>query len=170
MMASINQLSEWTGIDRRTITVRLRDMASEPGPKRARMYNTHHALKTLYLGAAEGERLDAAQERAALDKARRRLADLQWAEKRRDLIPVDDMRDFMLSAVVSMRSRVLSIPSRLAAALTHTGHGVEVNEIATAVIRECLTELGRIENHPDVKATADRIDSALQAELSEIAA
>lgn len=46
--ASISKFSEITGRDRRTVTDRLRELASRDGPGRAKLYPTAVALPTIY--------------------------------------------------------------------------------------------------------------------------
>lgn len=76
MQLSINQLSDLTGKDRRTITRALSDLAYVDGAKGAYLYESAEALELVYGSNAAGRTLDEAKkeqafEAAALSKARR---------------------------------------------------------------------------------------------------
>ena len=87
---SINQLSEITGRDRRTIKMRLDPLPFDPGPKRARLYDSVKALDAIY-GKIDGDFSG-----VSYDEARRLnvLADtelkrVQTEEKQRTRIPIE---------------------------------------------------------------------------------
>jgi hypothetical protein len=79
MQLSINQLSELTEKDRRTITTRLKDLAYVDGEKGAHLYNAPEALELIY-GAKGGK--------ANLEQKRCEEIDLNMEIKRKHRIPI----------------------------------------------------------------------------------
>ena len=74
MLKSLNEIANWTGIDRRTVGKRLESLEPVKGEGRAMLYETRQALPLLYL--ENGERLDPGQELARLNAARRRQIEM----------------------------------------------------------------------------------------------
>lgn len=79
MQLSINQLSDLTGKDRRTITTRLKDLAHVDGAKGAYLYEASEALELIY-GAKGGK--------ADLDAKRCEEIDLNIEIKKKMRIPL----------------------------------------------------------------------------------
>ena len=144
---SISQLANITGLDRRTVTQRLEDIDHTGGekPGQAISFDTTVALPALYLGGLEDEgntkRLDVKLEKAKLDRARRHLAEVTLAEKKRVLIPADSVQTHWSAMVSNCRARLLAIPSRLALSLAGVTDPHEINDIARGLVYESLTEL-----------------------------
>ena len=90
MGMSINQLSELTGKDRRTITSRCKDVPLEKGAKGAHLYDPKLALPAIYAAGGDGTTLDEARKRQALSQAQ--LNELRCEEVRRERIPIDIVR------------------------------------------------------------------------------
>lgn len=111
MLKSINELAELTGIDRRTVKSRLESLDVTTGQRGAHLFESRQALPLLYL--ASGERLDPAQERAALDKVRRRQIEMQNLKSEGELIPKDEVAAAWSSQVLIAKGRLLSLPSRV---------------------------------------------------------
>jgi hypothetical protein len=82
---SINQFSELTGKDRRTVTQRLRDLEFDEGPKSAHLYNSAKALELIYGG--ERGAFEAARTRQALSQAE--LNEVRTETERKKRIPID---------------------------------------------------------------------------------
>lgn len=114
MRASINQMAEWTGFDRRTIKRKLSDLDHIDGPSRAHLFDSEAALPLLYGGGTDGERLDASQERAALDRERRRAAEMANAKAAGEVIPVGEVAAAWEQQVGVARGRLLAMPARIA--------------------------------------------------------
>ncbi len=92
-------------------------------------------------GNADGsEALDATQERAALDRARREIVELELARKRGELLPAGEVERVWLGQVAAAKSRLLALPSKLAGRCAGLPpHEIEVE--ARAIVHECLTQL-----------------------------
>lgn len=78
MQVSINQLSELTDKDRRTITTRLKDLAHVDGAKGAYLYEASEALELIYCGDRKGD----------LEQKRCEEIDLNMEIKRKSRIPL----------------------------------------------------------------------------------
>lgn len=87
MELSINQLSEMTGRDRRTITTRLEKLEYSEGPKGAHLYDSRNALVLIYVADADGTSLDDARKQLALEQAA--LARVKREEAERKRPPLD---------------------------------------------------------------------------------
>jgi len=79
MLVSINQLSEWTGMDRRTITQRLADLHYVDGEKGAYLYQSDEALPLIY---------NAKNPRDALDQKRCEEIQVRIETARKTRIPL----------------------------------------------------------------------------------
>lgn len=100
-------------------------------------FNSASALLAIY--CPDGG-LDPAQEKAALDKARRGLVELQRAEKEKALIPAEAVLGHWSRLIGNARSRLLNLPGRLAVECSGKSQH-EIGQIAKAVIHEALAEL-----------------------------
>lgn len=87
MQLSINQLSDLTGKDRRTITTRLRDIARIDGAKGAHLYESAEALELIYGTDASGMSLDFAKKEQAISAAELNRARREDLDRKR--IPID---------------------------------------------------------------------------------
>jgi hypothetical protein len=68
-LLSVNELSNLTGKDRRTITTRLSGVLHEDGPKGAHLYDSAIALALLYGADSDGKSLEQARKELALEQA-----------------------------------------------------------------------------------------------------
>jgi hypothetical protein len=80
MQLSINQLSDLTGKDRRTITSRLKDLAHVDGAKGAYLYEASEALELIYYGKGS--------DKSDLDRKRCEQIDVDIEIKRKKRIPL----------------------------------------------------------------------------------
>lgn len=87
MLLSINQLSDLTGRDRRTVTKQLEALEHVPGPKGAHLYESSEALERVYaVGSLEAARAAQALSQAALNAFREE-------DLRKHRIPIQVVRD-----------------------------------------------------------------------------
>ena len=144
MKVTISQLSDWTGLDRRTVKRRLEGLPFDDGGRAGHHYESRDALKRLYLGEiTTDETLDPQQERAQLDAARRRLAELEYQRRRGELIESDVVENHWVKMASNCRSRLLTLPSRLATAVVACTTVPEIEKSAKAIIYEALAELAK---------------------------
>ena len=142
MKVSITTLSEWTQHDRRTIKRRLDGLDFEDNGRGGYLYDSASALRRIYLGnPSEDSDLDPPRERAALDRARRHLAEIELEVKRGNLIPVERVQETWQTLAANVRSRLLALPGRLAVATTGTATLQDSEREAKKLIHECLSEL-----------------------------
>lgn len=135
---SLNGLAELTGFDRRTIKTRLADLESEPGPKGAMLYRTAEALPRLY--DRDGSVYDTDKERARLLHHQANIAALDESVKAKQLLPADLVLSRWQDIAATVRARLLSIPSSLAAVCAEQP-APEVERKAAALVRQALEEL-----------------------------
>ncbi|EIC23277.1 DUF1441 family protein [Thiorhodovibrio frisius] len=142
MQVSINQLSEWTGLDRRTVKRRLADLPHKPGPNRAHEYESAVALRLIFgSGNPDGDRLDGQQEKARLDKVRADIAEVELERKRGDLIDVDAVTQTWERLVSVAKGRFMALPTRLSYDLAGLSEPREAERLLKNAIWEVLTEL-----------------------------
>jgi phage terminase Nu1 subunit (DNA packaging protein) len=113
--------------------------------KGARLFDSRELLPVA-LGLT-GDKLDPAQERAKLDATRRQVAELQLAERRRELIPRPAVVDTWTRIIVVVRGRLLALPVRLASECGHRGPA-EIQATAKRLVYEALTELANSDGLP----------------------
>src|SRR5438046_9286220 len=85
MLLSVNQLSELTGRDRRTITKHLEDLHFVDGEKGAHLYESSEALPTIY----SVDSLKSARAKQALSQAS--LNAVREEGRRNERIPIEDV-------------------------------------------------------------------------------
>lgn len=156
MLMSISELAEITGMDRRRITARLRNLPFEKGRGRAHRYETKSALAAIY-GRAD-ETLDPQQERARLDKARADLAEDQLRERRGDLIPAVDHHRVTAGFVKAAATLLDTLPDYLEREAGLSG-------AAVAVVVEKLDQfrdnaVNQLEEHLDNRRPENRSDAS----------
>ena len=119
MKISINKLSELTGIERSTIRKHIRGLKSEKGEKNSQLYESSDALELLYRNyTPQNHRVDSdgynpSQEKARLDRKKADLVELQYYEKLGSLVPIETVRSVWSSLILSVRSHILAVPSKL---------------------------------------------------------
>ena len=133
MLMSINRLSEISGKDRRTVGKRLASLKPDEDGK----YSSPEALTAIF----NPEMLDAVQERAKLDKARRELAELTQQERTKALIPAPAVQEHWAQMIAAARGKLLNLPGRLAATAVGVATIQEAERAARELINEALMEL-----------------------------
>ena len=138
MKASISQIADWCGMDRRTIAKRVAHLECDDHGVRGKLYDAPEALRAIFLG---DEGLDPAQEKARLDESRRRLADLEYQKRRGELFHENSVFKVLDSAATAFREGLLTIPGRLANTLaTETDARIIENQLFSE-IRDQLIHL-----------------------------
>lgn len=144
-------MSEMTGMDASHISDRLKNLEATL-QDRAPMYPSAEALQLIY--GATGKSLDPAEERAALDRSRRRAIEMRTAERRGQLIHCDRVAALWAGQVQIARGRLLSLPSRLAPEVVRAGDVVTAERLMREAIREILAELAATSADEVAAATA----------------
>jgi hypothetical protein len=107
MQLSINQLSDLTGKDRRTISSRLKDLAYVDGEKGAYLYEASEALELIYgtgSTSAAGKTLDGAKTEAALEQAA--LSRVRREEIQRHRIPLNIVASIWEGALTACSAKL----------------------------------------------------------------
>ena len=139
MLVTISTLSDWTGIERRTIRRRLSDTPPVETRGRAAYYDSTRVLGIIYqLG--EG-RLDPGQERALLDKARREAVNISIDKQAGDLIELSEVQAFVNDAGATLQRRLLDLPARLAAPLVTMSDTADIRRRLEVEFHELLNDL-----------------------------
>ena len=116
-----------------------------PASKRglAHTFDSVDVANWLLSQASNGdEDVNPAVEKALLDRARRRVVDLDYETKRALLIPADVVEATWSGMTSAARQRLLAIPYRIAmAAQSADGNFARIESAATELVREALEEL-----------------------------
>jgi len=105
---------------------------------RVKVFDAPQALRLLLVGE---DALDAAQERAKLDAAKREMLELQIREKKRELVPAADVDHGYIALATAVSGRIQSIPSSLALELSSETNPSKCQEILKKAIHGALSDL-----------------------------
>lgn len=134
MQTSITRLSELTGISRDTIRKRLAPILTGA---HAEQVDSVKALPLIF----GSERLDPAQERAALDKVKRGLAMLEFKQKEKEVIPIQVVFKVIDAATIATREALMNIPGRFAAILAAETDEREIERLLDTEIRQAIQNM-----------------------------
>ena len=138
MLVTVSKLAELTGIDRRSINRRLSGLEPVGKAGRAVHYDSAKALPKLYHHGSD--LLDAAQERAALDRSRRELVDLQLDRQAAELVEIGEVQHVIGDAAATLKRRLADLPLRPAAGLATLTDVAEIQRRIEAEARELLVD------------------------------
>lgn len=144
MKVSYEDLRRWTGKGYQTIKRRLEAAGLESvgygnGPGKAILWDSKQALIAIYAPLSDGK-LDAVQEKAMLDKERRKTQELINREKEGELIDAQEAEKTFFDLGRRIRDHMMSIPNRLSAQIAPVGDKEEVKKMLTKEIRQALTD------------------------------
>lgn len=101
-----------------------------------------------YIAYVTSQRSDAAEARARRDRSLADLNELRLAERRRKLLPRDQVVRDGVAIVTASRAKLLALPRRLSQA----GLPREYEPTATEIVREALEELSQMSTLADLQA------------------
>lgn len=163
---SINQLSEVTGKDRRTIKKRLAGIAPHSEDGRAQYFDAHVVIDLLFaLDSSQGIDKKLQQEELRIESARREKLEIEVKRLRGEMLPIDVVAKELEMACTYVRAQLFSLPNKLSMPLAIISDPAVVNEKIHNALSECLTELNT--DHVYIKRLAE-IESAAEAKLSDI--
>lgn len=113
---TINKLATELGLDRRSLSARLKNLQPHHEVTRANGATVrHYSLKSVFTHLCGHREVEdsPASARARLDRLRGDLVELDLAAKRRELIPVVDFERAMASAFKLVASELENLPSML---------------------------------------------------------
>lgn len=140
---SINQLSELTGKDRRTIKKKLAALPTQPGSSsKAILYNTADALQALY-GADSTESVDKElkAEELRIERAKREKLEIEVGRLRGEMLPLSEVVKVVEKEYSFVRAQFRSLPSKLTKPLSLLSDPHEIHSRLTEAVDECLIEL-----------------------------
>jgi phage terminase Nu1 subunit (DNA packaging protein) len=123
---------EWAANTRPRIDHPAADLAGEPAAQAPRAARPP-------AGAPRPDVPDYNESRARRESALADMAEIEVAERRGELVPVDEARADVVSRFTVVRTRLLGVPSRVAQRLPHLAG--EVVPILDELLREALEEL-----------------------------
>jgi len=151
-LVRIQELSELTGQSLAAVRRAIQRVGLQPASPEATSaagfrsnstaYNSELALLAIY---GEAEALDPSQERAALDRTRRELAELQLAERRGEMLPAEPVRTAITSVAMQVRSQLMALPSRLSAELTSMQSMRAIEMLLAKEINAALADLAEVQ-------------------------
>lgn len=140
---SKNALAELLGKDRRTIDRKLRGIPFERSG-RSHVYDLKTAIEAIYCAFEpeedDDETIDVRLEKAKLDRARRRLVELELEVKRSNLIPREVLQKNLSTIFGEIKSKVLGIPTKAAQRFSGKTQK-EVRSILDRLCKETLRDL-----------------------------
>lgn len=92
----------------------------------------------------EDQEIDYNREKALHEHAKRRIAELDLAEREDQLIEVDEVCRELTKMISVTKTRFLSLPSKLAPMLQFENNIAAINEILRKEIYACLQELSNL--------------------------
>ena len=113
-LISISELAGEVSKDRTTVTRWLRDLDYQDGPKGAKLYESDAALVVIHQNilGVDGVTTTPQREKARLDHHRANIEEMKESEKRGELIPVDLVIDRIGTMLVTIKSKLLAVPSK----------------------------------------------------------
>lgn len=138
---SLTDLGELVGKDGRTVKARLAEAGLEPIQRRGKaiLYDSERALQAIYAPTRGG--LEHLSPTDRLAHARWELAELDLATKRGELLDRAVVLATWGGMVASFRTRMLSIPSKVAPQVAIPGKVQMVEDTIAAAVHEALAEV-----------------------------
>lgn len=160
---NLTDLEKLTGFERRTIAKKLDEanVTFQEGTQNQKLYKTQDVLPILYRNAATSEDATAAdleKEKLLLTTAKRKKAELEYSERNREVIPIEEVVEIVGKEYSIIRAQFRSMPSKLAKHLAVTSNPEEIYNMLSKNIDEILSEL---------QTDAVREESELQDDLNE---
>ena len=134
---SISAMAVELDIDRRRVGVAASECTPAGGNGRGATYWLREVVRSLY----DREDLNAGEEKALLDRARRLKVELEIAEKEAKLLDADAVKEEWSRLVMNFRARMLALPGNVAPLVAVAGDVVACEAIVKERVYEALTEL-----------------------------
>lgn len=131
-------VADWLGLTERRVR-QLRD-AGIIREDRPGLYDMKQTVKA-YLAYLRGNTGDLNQQRAELTQAKKELAKLELDERRGELHRTADVEQALTTMVMNFRTKIMSIPAKLAKTLAGISDNAEVYDILKKETDEALAEL-----------------------------
>jgi len=123
-------------MDRRRIGQLVANLTPVKEEGRSKYYRLKDVVNSI-----TGAGLDLSQERAKLDQKKREKLELEIAEKKRELLPADEVLEHYAKLVMNCRGRMLALPPTLAPQLAVEGDVAACSDLIKQCVYEALSEL-----------------------------
>lgn len=148
-------VADWLGLTERRVR-QMRD-AGIIREERPGLYDMKPTVKA-YLAYLRGNTGDLNQQRAELTQAKKELAKLELDERRGALHRTEDVEQALTTMVMNFRTKIMSMPAKLAKTLAGTSDNAEVYDILKKETDEALAELSDYNTAFAVREDADGTD------------
>jgi hypothetical protein len=139
-LESIAKLSDLTGMSRESISRKLRGYPFVTGERNSKLFQSEEVLPMLYgIGDVDGVDLNVA--RAKLAEKQIEKLDFDMELKSGALIPYDIMLSQTQRVFTAFRTRICSIPTKLAPKVVELDDPIDVEEALEDHLNEALEEL-----------------------------
>jgi phage terminase Nu1 subunit (DNA packaging protein) len=145
LLLTVAQLAAAAGLSQTATRQRLANLTPYRGEGRVQTFDATEALPQLFNA---GDRLDASQERARLDKARADLAELELVTRRGELVPVAEVAATWSARVVRAKGRLLALPARLSPEMVRVSSQRDAERLIRAAILDALRALSQPDAPP----------------------
>ena len=99
--------------------------------------------------------IDISEARRIYEVYRGKLAELEYNETQRQLVPIADVIEFCQKIITITKTRILNIPSKIAPELIGIENPREIKAALETELHEALKELGKMENVGDSMAKSN---------------
>lgn len=145
---TVNQLSELTGRDRRTIAKKLEGLTPVSEGTHGGLYDIRAALRMIFdfnpeddqKVKFESEDFQPAQEKAKLDFVKRQAMELEIQEKERNLIPKAEILEGLQKVFASVKAKLQGLPTKAAQQIQGPPQK-QTESILRKIVDDALTEL-----------------------------
>ena len=134
---TVNGLATELCMDRRKVGKYVEGLEPVKVDGRSKYFRLRDVVQAIFGTGA----LDGPQERAKLDVAKRKKLELEIAEKRRELLPADEVKIYYSKLVMNARGRLLALPSALAPQLAVEGDVAACAILIKQGVYDALEEL-----------------------------
>lgn len=163
---SMSQLSEVTGVDRRTVKSRLANVEPHKTEGRAIIYDSHEALPIILGFQSESPKETDRQlkeEQLRYESARADKMRLEADQMAGDVVAIDDVTRMVSKEYTYVRATLYSIPSKLATTLAREEDVAVVQAKLHSAIDEALAHL-QADTNKDYTQSSDEGEEKAEAD------
>jgi len=153
---TVNDISELTGFDRRTVAKRLENLEpvnAASGSGRARYFKSTDALRLMYAEETIGK--EKLQQKKLANEVE--MSTIKLDQQKGELVEIDKVAEEVGNLFAVVRQNFLSVPSKAAQDLSHESDPKRIQDILFDMVNECLAELQKYE---DTKTRASQTTKA----------
>jgi hypothetical protein len=140
-LESIAKLADLTGLSRESVSRKLRGLPFHTGERNSKLFESQDVLPVLYGLDEREEAVDLNAARAKLAEKQVEKIDFDMELKSGAFIPYDVMLSQAQRVFVAFRTRICSIPTKLAPKVASMDDPIDVEEALDEHLTEALEEL-----------------------------